>query len=223
MAFNWTYLKTNWISILVLVLFLWVIFKPSGCGPVIGGKSGNDTIRVETKTEQVPQPPVYIPMYIPQQTGATNYPVVIPQNYQPSGELASLTKQYNELVKEYLATRTYKDSIQLKDTAGNKVGVVNLNDVVSENQIKSREPSYQLNFPHTTTTITIREPYKPKGQLYIGGGIQGNTTLPVNGINAGLLYKTKKDRIFNVTAGIQHYGTIVPAFGINSYWKIGKK
>lgn len=222
MAVNLTYLKNNALGILALVLFLWVIFKPSGCGPNLPWEN-KPTIDTATKTVYITQPVQFIPTYTPQQTGSTSYPVIIPGNYQASGELAALTKQYNELVKEFLATRTYKDTIQLKDTAGNRVGVVNLNDVVSENQIKSRTPDYQLSFPHTTTTITIREPYVPKRQLYTGGGLTGNLVVPVNGVNAGLLYKTKKDRIYNITAGLQHYGTIVPQFGISSYWKIGKK
>lgn len=220
---NWTYIKNNWISILLLLVFLWVMFKPSGCGPDLPWEKQptRDTV---TSTVYVPQPPVYIDRYTPIQSGATSYPVIIPDSRQPATDITALTKQYNELIREFLASRTYRDSIQLKDTSGRRVGVVNLVDVVSENKIQSREPNYQLSFPHTTTTITIREPYQPRNQLFIGGGLTGNTVSPVNGVNIGLLYKTKRDRIFNVTAGGQAYdGRLVPQFGLSSYWKLSFK
>lgn len=215
-----TFIKTNWIALIAILLFIWIMFKPSGCGPNLPWEKKYDTISKETV--YVPQPPVQIPVYVPMQSGSTSYPVVIPQQYQPSADITKLTEQYNELVKQFLATRTYKDSIQLKDSSGKRVGVVNLKDVVSENEIKSREPDYQLSFPQTT--ITIKEPYVPNNQVYIGGGITGSIASPLNGANVGLMFKNKKDRVFGATAGIQHYnGQFVPTFGLNTYWKIKLK
>lgn len=220
---NNSFIRTNWLGILVALLFLWLMFKPSGCGPNIS-KGKIDTVRVETKTEYVPQPPVYVPTYVPVQSGSTSYPVYIPADKQASTNLEALTKQYNELVKEYLATRKYKDSVVLKDSLGTRVGVVNLNDEVSENKITSRSPDYKLNFPHTTTTITLKEPYVPNNQVYIGGGITGNTTTPATGIYAGLMFKNKKDRVFGGTVGFQNYnGVFREQFSINTYWKIRLK
>ncbi len=218
-----TFIKTNWLSLLVIVLFIWVMFKPSGCGPSLPWEKGkNDTISVKSETVQVPQPIVIMPPYTPQQAGSTSYPIVIPSQYNPSQDIVKLTEQYNNLVKEFLASKNYKDSFQLKDSSGQRVGVVNLDQVVSENELKSTQPSYQLSFPHTTTTITLKDP--PKNQLYIGAGITGNIATPVNGVTGGLVFKNKKDRLFGLSAGAQYYnGTFVPQFGLSTYWKISLK
>jgi hypothetical protein len=213
------FIRTNWLGLIVIFLFVWLMFKPSGCGPKAPWeRNGNDTIRSETRVEYIPQPPVYIPQYIPVET-STSYPVVIPADRQASTDLAALTKQYNALLKDHLAVRNYKDSIQLKDSSGNRVGIVNLNDNVFENRLGPRNVDYTLNLPHTTTTITLREP--PSRQMFIGGGLTGNTKAPVNGVNLGLMYKNKKDRLFGASAGFQEYnGQFVPQFQISTYWKI---
>lgn len=215
--------KRNLFALLAILFFLWVMFKPSGCGPSLPWERGSrDTISVKTETVYVPQPPVYIPTYIPQQSGSTVYPINIPAQYNPSQDITRLTQQYNDLVKQFLATKTYKDSIQLKDSSGTRVGVVNLNDVISENEFKSRTPDYQLNLPHTYTTITLREP--PKNQVFVGLGITGNQQAPLNGLYGGLTFKNKKDRLYGIKAGGQLYNNqIVPQFGIETFWKIGKK
>lgn len=211
------FLKANWLAVLAIIFFLWLILKPSGCGPNIGHNS-TDTVKIETHTEYVPQPPVQIPVYIPTQTGSST-PIVIPPSYQPSADYTALVKQYNDLASKFLTANTYKDSIQLKDSSGIRVGVVNLQDIVSENQIKSRTPSYQLSFPHTTTTITVLAP--PKNQLYIGGGLSGSTTNILNGADIGLGFKNKKDRIYEIKAGFRDFnGTFQPSFQIGTFWKI---
>lgn len=212
-----TFLKNNWLAALALFLFLWLMFKPAGCGPNIG--NGKDTVRVETHTEYIPQPPIQIPVYMPTQS-SSQAPIIIPPSYQPSKDYETLIKQYNDLANKFLAVNTYKDSITLKDTSGMRVGVVNLQDVVSENQLKSRSPSYQLSFPHTTTTITLREP--PKNQVFFGGGLSGSPTFPVNGVDLGLIIKNKKDRVYDFKAGMRSYNgsTFQPNFQIGTYWKI---
>lgn len=211
--------KKNIVFLIILVLVLFILFRPSGCGNPLPWEKTRDTT---TKVIYEPQPPVYIPVYAPQQSGSTSYPVLIPPSYQPSQDLARLTEQYNQLVRDFLASKTYRDSIQLKDSSGNRVGVVNLEDVVSENEIKSRKPDYQLTLPHTYTTITVKDP--PRTQLFYGAGVTGNTIAPVNGLYGSLALKNKKDRIFTLQAGGQIYnGKIVPQFGLSSYWKIGKK
>jgi hypothetical protein len=192
------------------------MFKPVGCGPNI--RAGKDTVRVETHTEYIPQPPVQIPVYIPTQS-SSQAPIIIPPSYQPSANYEALLKQYNDLANKFLSVNTYKDSITLKDTSGTRVGVVNLQDVVSENQIKARNPSYQLSFPHTTTTITIKDP--PNRQLFLGFGLSGMPLLPVNGADLGLVYKNKQDHLFEFKVGARALGpTIQPNFELGTYWKI---
>lgn len=173
-----------------------ILFYFQGCFDRFGPqKPTSDTTH---QVIQVPQPVVIMPEYKPQQSGSTVY-IPIPASAQgviPASTVDSLISQVKDLNlriealgKQYYAIKTYKDSIELKDTAGTKVGIVDLTQVVSENELKSTQPSYKLNFPHTITTITNTIPYKPRNQLYIGAGV---STSP-NAAKLGILMKNKRD------------------------------
>jgi hypothetical protein len=213
----WSFIKLNFKYLLVAALFLMLYFQ--GCFDrfVDTQKPTRDT---STTTTQVPQPIIIMPPYTPTQTGSTVFPITIPGQYTPSQDVAKLTEQYNELVKQFLAVKTYKDSIQLKDTAGNRVGVVDLTQIVSENQLKSTQPSYKLNFPHTTTTITIKEPYKIRNQVFIGGGVgtRLNTNL-ISEAELGLMFKNKKENMFGL-AGVYDFNNKQPGLKVSYYKKI---
>lgn len=208
------FIKTNFLTVILLglVVLLFILTKPFGCG------NNKPSVVTTHDTQYVAQPPVYIPQYIPTQT-SSQQPIIIPPQYIPSTNSDELLKQYIEVTNKYLAVNTYKDSIQLKDSSGNRVGVVNLEDVVSENQLKSRKPSYQLTFPHYYTTTTITNP--PKNQFFIGGGLTGNQAQIINGVNVGLIWKNKKDQLYGIHAGAISLGNVItPEFEISTYWKI---
>jgi hypothetical protein len=66
-----------------------------------------------------------------------------------------------------------------------------------------------------TNTITKQAP--AKGALFMGGGITGNPN-EVKSLFGGLLYKSKKDKVFGLTIGVTGNSKIV--YGVQSYWKI---
>lgn len=215
----WNFIKTQFIAVIALVVFLVWIFT-GGCGKG-SSKPTSDTV-THTSTVYVPQPPVQVPVYIPVASGNTQ-PVVIPSQYQPNtANLEALLKQYNELVTKYLTVRTYTDSVQLKDSSGNRVGVFHNNDIVSENEIKSRAPSYQLTFPHTTTTTVITNTNLPKRQLYWGLGLTSIPPTLVSGGHVGLLYKDTKDHVYTLYGGgmILPGRPVTPYVGLSYYTKI---
>lgn len=210
------------IGILVIgTLFL--IFWFGGCGKDNGNQPQNtsDTVRVTT---QVLQPMIINPPYQPQQQGNTVFPINIPAQYNPSGDIAKLTAQYEELVRNYLSIKRYADSITLKDTAGNRVGVVNLNQTVSENTLKETQSSYQLYFPKTVTTITNTIYPKIKNQWFIGGLASSTTGNPNINLGLGLLLKNKKENVLQLGAGY-NLTTKQPQVYLGYYQKIrlGKK
>lgn len=213
------FVTKNFIGIIVIVLL--IIIYLQRCGNDASSIPVPDTT-TKTNTVYIQQSPVIVPQYIPV-PGNSQAPIVLPQNYQPSQNLEALIKQYNDLATRFLTINTYKDSIELKDSLGKKVGIVNLEDVVYENEIKSRKPSYQLKFPHTTTTITIKEPYKLKNQVFIGGGVLGTQNSLVKGGKVGVYLKNKKDQLYGISA---HKVTNYPViYSAELYWKIrlGKK
>lgn len=209
------FITKNFLGVIVIILGIILYFQR--CDNEAVGIQKPDTI---TNTVYIPQPPVYIPQYVPVPS-KTQPPIIIPPNYKPSEDSQKLLEQYKELVNKFLTQNTYKDSIELKDTAGRKVGIVNLEDVVSENVIKSRKPSYQLTFPQTT--ITIREPYKLKNQVYVGGGVLGNQNQLISGVKAGIFLKNKRDQLYGIE--VQKQSGVPITYSAAMYWKLrlGKK
>ena len=134
-------------------------------------------------------------------------------HYIPDTNYAKLVIQYQDVVNQLLAKNIQQDSVLIDDT----LGYVKILDTVQKNIITGRSILYNVKYPIVKETITIYP--KPKNQFYIGGGIQG--TPDINSINAGLLFKNKKDQIFSGTVGINKDGEI--QYGISSFWKIKLK
>ena len=134
--------------------------------------------------------------------------------YLPDSNYSKLFKQYEVLVRELLAKNVSYDSIKI-----DSIGHIYITDTVSRNAIIGRSTHYNLKYPVITTTITIPEPKKT--QWYIGGAVQGSQSELVDGIDAGILIKNKKDQIYGGYIGINPLGYL--QFGLQSYWKIKLK
>ena len=212
------WISKNFLSLIIIIGFL--IF-----GLVTCNKGNNwfsspkaDTV-YSSKTEYIQQPPVYIPQYVPIQT-SSQVPIVLPPQYiNLPADTAALGKIIRDLANKYYSQNLYKDSIQLKDSTGKRVGIVNLEDIISENQIKSRKPSYQLTFPTTTNTITITKYSPNKAKFYIGSYIEGGQKNIFNQVGLGLAYSSKKDALWTLTAGYDFNQKGV-MYGVSRYWKI---
>lgn len=218
-----SFIKQNLIALIAIGLFFFLFFSEmNGCGKNPTG--GRDTLRVEKETIYEQQPPIYIERYTPPivvDTGSHTKEYVIPPGYMPAGEYAALREQYEDLVRKHVKSNRYNDTIILKDSSGKEVGKVNIKDEVSENVIKNREPSYQLNFPHTYTTVTVAEEYR---QFYGHIGLTGTPAQIVNGGNIGIAYKNKKDKMIEAKIGIiQVEGNTTPYGEIGLKVPLGKK
>lgn len=213
----WDFVKKNF-TIIGLGILLFIFYSNGGEQFLKGRLNKSDTT---VKTEQILQPIVIAAPYQPQQAGTTVYPITIPAQYNPSVDLAALTAQYTNLVKEFLAEKRYKDSITLKDTAGNRVGVVNLDQTVSENTLKSTQPSYQLYFPKTT--VTINNQPKPKTQVFVGVNTQFlmNNVVPRQ-VDVSFLLKNKKDKVFSGGIGYD-FPNKEPVVRVGYYQKLSFK
>jgi hypothetical protein len=125
-----------------------------------------------------------------------------------------LVIQYNGLVDKYIEQNIQTDSILI-----DSIGYINITDTISENLIIGRKTSYSFKYPEITNTITL--PYKAKTQVYFGGGVQAVPNTARTAINAGLLLKTNKDKIFNIYVGMDTHRDY--QVGIQTYWKIKLK
>lgn len=121
----------------------------------------------------------------------------------------NLKLQYQLLAKNYASRNIYRDSIQL-DT----LGFIVLTDTLQYNKVQSRSYDHNYRLPTLIGHVQVQ----PRRQLYIGGGISIDRSLELSNLQAGLLYKTKKDQIFGLHTGVSQ--NLQPYFGGSMYWKI---
>ena len=132
--------------------------------------------------------------------------------YIPDTSYNKLVRQYNALVDKYLLVKMYKDSIKI-----DSIGYVHIKDTISSNTLQGRSYTYNIKRPIVNNYI----PLKTKNQLYYGGGVMGNPVEIINNVYAGVLLKTKRDRIVGVNVGLNSRGAV--NYGVSSYWKISLK
>lgn len=129
-----------------------------------------------------------------------------------SGETIDTCKaRFQNLLKEHIVRRVYSDTLKL-----DSLGTIVVRDTVWLNKLYGKR-SYTKDYKIPFVTKTIIKPEPPKRQLYIGGNLFGNTN-SIQSITPGLLYKNKKDQIYQVNVGISTNGDII--YGVGGYWKI---
>ena len=132
--------------------------------------------------------------------------------YIPDTNYTKLKAQFESLRDAFLAENIYKDTVKLDSSS------VSVIDTIFKNRIKGTNYLFKLKTPVITNTVTVKEPFIPVNQVYIGGTVNGNPLSLINSIDAGLLYKTKKDKIFEIKTGINTNGQIT--YGVGTFWKI---
>jgi hypothetical protein len=124
------------------------------------------------------------------------------------------------LLKDFFAKNVYKDTLQLPDS----LGTIAMIDTITQNKILGRTFNASVKQRTIKETMIVKE--LPKTQVYYGltGGF--NKADVVSNVGAGLLIKTKKDKIYNLGIGVSNRvsdgtnGTLSPYIGGGVYWKI---
>lgn len=179
----WEFFKLNfkWILVVGLFITLWL----SGCFKRFESQAPtitHDTVVIVHEYQSAPYIPPVINV-LPAKPTVINKPEYTPD----TSSIQALRKQFNELVLKHTQQNIYSDTLKV-DT----IGWVNIKDTVSENKLSNRSFSYNIRERHITTTIT--QPYKPRNQVFIGGGINSPIQNPaIREIALGLLFKNKHD------------------------------
>jgi hypothetical protein len=201
------FIKTNFVSIVVLVLLSIILFQTCGKNTdVVKPVITRDTVWVYKDSTVYSKPQLIKTVPVPIEQWNTEY--------LPDTNYSKLVKQYTDLAEKFLASNIHSDSIKI-----DSIGYVHIVDTVSRNFLLGRYTEYNLKYPVITNTITI--PEKKKNQLYIGGLLQGNPVNTPSQISAGALFKSKKDQIYGATIGIDRNGQV--QYGAQLYWKIKLK
>lgn len=195
------------ILVLIGVILFMYIFPPKP-EPIdkskwieVGGKRYKELSR-NIEYIDVPGETILVPDYIP---------VPGPTEYLPPIDVKIDTAA---ILKEFFAKQFYKDIRDL-DT----IGTVTISDVVSQNKIISRSLSFDYNLPVIRETIIVKE--NPVNKLYFGGGLNFDKTDFINSGYVGLLFQSKKDKIFGLNLGASTTDDgVKPYVGGALYWKI---
>lgn len=199
-------------NVLITVLVAIILFQRCGGDKPVVPQPKIDTVRV-VDTQYIPKTDTIYGKPKP------SAPPVIDTTWRDSLKLkdssyAYLFNRYLELGDKYYSRHMFKQTFNI-----DSIGTATVLDTVVSNNIVGRSLSYDLKYPviTETTTITIREPYIPKRQLYTGLTIHGNQSSFINGASGNLLYKDRKDRMFAGSVGVINSQV---NFGVSTYWKL---
>lgn len=200
--------KTNITYYLISLLVLIIILQRS-CGnlnqnSIIKETVKTDTVWIKTNDTVFKTVDIVSKEYIP----------IKEIKYLSSNDIDTCKSRLDNLLKDHLVRTVYSDTIKL-----DSLGTIVVKDTVWLNKLHGkREYIKDYKIPFVTKTIT--KPTPPKRQMYIGGNLFGNAN-SMQSITPGLLYKNKKDQIYQVNVGINFDGTIT--YGLGAYWKIKLK
>jgi hypothetical protein len=201
------FIKENFNALIVILLIIIILLQRCGGGnsettPTVIVK--RDTTWIVKDSTIITKPQLVKTIEVPIERWETEY--------LPDTNYAKLLEQYVALSSKFLQMGIYQDTVKL-----DSFGYVAIKDTVNKNTLSGRSVDYHIKVPKITETITIQE--KKRNQVYIGGSIIGS---PVpNGIMGGIMFKTKKDKLFGGSVGVNSFGDL--QYGIHSYWKIKLK
>ena len=125
------------------------------------------------------------------------------------------------LLKDYYSKVLYKDVLVLPDS----LGTVDVTDTISQNKILGRTFNANVKQRIIKETTIVKE--LPKTQIYYGftGGF--NKVDVVANLGAGVLIKSKSDKIYQLGIGVANTvgsdgtnGVLSPFIGGGVFWKI---
>ena len=203
-------LKNIAIAVLVVIVLL-EYFNP-------GGKMPGRTIRIDGKKYEVIKHEIdtidIVKTKVVTKKGEDIYHETIKEVIIPT------IVDTQALLHDYFAKNIYKDTLQLPDS----LGTIAMIDTITQNKILGRTFNASVKQRTIKETMIVKE--LPKTQVYYGltGGF--NKADVVSNVGAGLLIKTKKDKIYNLGIGVSNRvsdgtnGTLSPYIGGGVYWKI---
>lgn len=124
----------------------------------------------------------------------------------------SLKVQFEKIARNYASRNIYRDSILV-----DSLGYITLLDTIQYNKLSSRTYKHNYKMPKVTGYVQAEQ----RRQLYVGGGISIDKSLGLANVQAGLLYKNKRDQVYGLHTGISQ--NLNPYFGVSAYWKIKLK
>jgi len=205
-------LKNIAIAVLVVIVLL-EYFNP-------GGKMPGRTVRIDGKKYEVIKHDIdtfeVVKTKVVTKKGADIYHETIVEKEVVIPTIVDTAA----LLKDFFAKNVYKDTLRLPDS----LGIVAVTDTITQNKILGRTFNASVKQREIKETLIVKE--LPKTQVYYGFNGGFNKADVVSNIGAGVIVKTKKDKIYQLGAGVANRtvdgtnGSLSPYVGAGVYWKI---
>lgn len=202
-------------ALIIYILLQW--FNPGGVMP------GGRTIRIEGKKYEVIKHDIdtmeVVKTKVVTKKGEDIYHEVIVEKEVQIPAVVDTAA----LLKDYYSKVLYKDVLVLPDS----LGTVAVTDTISQNKILGRTFDAKVKERTIKETLIVKEP--AKNQVYYGLNGGFNKADVVSSVGAGIMLKTKRDKIYQFTLGVNNRvvdgttGAFSPYVGFGTYWKIKVK
>lgn len=187
----------KWGIVLIIAILIFMFWR--GCKNEGKGIKTPDTISVKTDT-----------IWLPSKADTFYTPAETKTEYVP--EYKTDTLEWTEylpvdtanILKDYLATRYYRDSISVQ------YGRVYISDTVSKNKIVSRGIKTSFNIPVVKETVTLQR--QRKTVVYLGFEGIGNHESIVYGVGATFGLKLKNNKYYGIKVLMNKDGN--PLYGV---------
>jgi hypothetical protein len=198
----------NRLLYLIIAALVAIILLQRSCGGIFDSGEEQTTIKTDTVYKHI-----HDTIKKDVKVIYTEYVPIDKPEYTPGETLDTCKARFQDLLKEHLTKRVYADTLKL-----DSLGSIVIKDTVWINKLYGKRTYIKdYKIPYVTKTITTVEKEKPRRQLYVGGNVFGNTTA-LQAITPGLIYKDKKDRMYQANVGVNFNGSLT--FGAGTYWKI---
>ena len=212
----------NFKNIAIVALVIWILllwFNPGGVMP------GGRTIRIDGKKYEVIKHTIDTVEVEKIKTvtkkGKDIVHEVIDVDTLVLKELVNVDSA--AILKDYLSKVIYKDTLVLDGG----LGTIALTDTITKNRILGRTWDAKVKERTIKEELIVKEP--AKAQLYYGLNAGFNKTDYVSAVGAGVILKTKKDKLYQLGIGVNNRtvdgtnGAFSPYVGFGTYWKIKVK
>ena len=212
----------NFKNIAIVALVIWILlqwFNPGGVMP------GGRTIKIDGKKYEVLKHTIDTveveKVKVVTKKGEDIVHEVIDVDTLVLKELVNVDSA--AILRDYLAKIVYKDTLVLDGG----LGTIALTDTITKNRILGRTWDAKVKERIIKEELIVKEPAKT--QLYYGLNAGFNKEDYVSAVGAGLILKTKKDKIYNLNIGVNNRtvdgtnGSFSPYVGFGTYWKIKVK
>ena len=209
----------NFKNIAIVALVIWILlqwFNPGGVMP------GGRTIRIDGKKYEVIKHTIDTveveKVKVVTKKGKDIVHEVIDVDTLVLKEMVNVDSA--AILKDYLSKVIYKDTLVLDGG----LGTIALTDTITKNRILGRTWDAKVKERIIKEELIVKEP--AKAQLYYGLNAGFNKEDYVSAVGAGVILKTKKDKIYQLGIGVNNRtvdgtnGSFSPYVGFGTYWKI---